>query len=219
MGVVCRDWRVQDDSTDKEQGSSEEAAKVEVAMMQLREQIRKLLDRGYSLPFTGEASPVSPVFRRRLFYNSPHVLEQDLSASHATAGAARTNNSSHVLEQDSSASHATAGAARTNNSSHVLEQDSSALHATASSAWTDKGKERERDLTVAPGCADAVKDVLKQITEMHETLQPGQVHDLYHEAYMALLTFQIEDLTEKIGAITSAGTACIAQRSAALTGS
>ncbi len=40
---------------------------------------------------------------------------------------------------------------------------------------------------------------------MHETLQPGQVHDLYHEAYMALLTFQIEDLTEKIGAITSAG--------------
>lgn len=55
------------------------------------------------------------------------------------------------------------------------------------------------------GCADAVKDVLKQITEMHETLQPGQVHDLYHEAYMALLTFQIEDLTEKIGAITSAG--------------
>ena len=41
---------------------------------------------------------------------------------------------------------------------------------------------------------------------MHETLQPGQVHDLYHEAYMALLTFQIEDLTEKIGAITSAGT-------------
>ena len=58
------------------------------------------------------------------------------------------------------------------------------------------------------GCADAVKDVLKQITEMHETLQPGQVHDLYHEAYMALLTFQIEDLTEKIGAITSAGTTC-----------
>ena len=57
------------------------------------------------------------------------------------------------------------------------------------------------------GCADAVKDVLKQITEMHETLQPGQVHDLYHEAYMALLTFQIEDLTEKIGAITSAGIA------------
>ena len=53
--------------------------------------------------------------------------------------------------------------------------------------------------------ADAVKDVLKQITEMHETLQPGQVHDLYHEAYMALLTFQIEDLTEKIGAITTAG--------------
>ena len=40
---------------------------------------------------------------------------------------------------------------------------------------------------------------------MHETLQPGQVHDLYHEAYMALLTFQIEDLTEKIGAITTAG--------------
>lgn len=40
---------------------------------------------------------------------------------------------------------------------------------------------------------------------MHETLQPGQVHDLYHEAYMALLTFQIEDLTEKIGAITAAG--------------
>ena len=33
--------------------------------------------------------------------------------------------------------------------------------------------------------------MLKQITEMHETLQPGQVHDLYHEAYMALLTFQI----------------------------
>ena len=26
---------------------------MEVAMMQLREQIRKLLDRGYSLPFTG----------------------------------------------------------------------------------------------------------------------------------------------------------------------
>lgn len=49
--------------------------------------------------------------------------------------------------------------------------------------------------------------MLKQITEMHETLQPGQVHDLYHEAYMALLTFQIEDLTEKIGVITSAGTA------------
>lgn len=53
--------------------------------------------------------------------------------------------------------------------------------------------------------------MLKQITEMHETLQPGQVHDLYHEAYMALLTFQIEDLTEKIGAITSAGIAGIAQ--------
>ena len=50
----CRDWRVQDDAAGKEQGSSEEAAKVEVAMMQLREQIRKLLDRGYSLPFTGK---------------------------------------------------------------------------------------------------------------------------------------------------------------------
>ena len=58
---------------------------------------------------------------------------------------------------------------------------------------------------LASCCADAVRDVLKQITEMHETLQPGQVHDLYHEAYMALLTFQIEDLTEKIGAITTAG--------------
>ena len=51
----CRDWSVQDESAEKEQGSSEEAAKVEVAMMQLREQIRKLLDRGYSLPFTGKA--------------------------------------------------------------------------------------------------------------------------------------------------------------------
>ncbi len=28
-------------------------------MMQLREQIRKLLDRGYSLPFTGKASFVT----------------------------------------------------------------------------------------------------------------------------------------------------------------
>ena len=28
-------------------------------MMQLREQIRKLLDRGYSLPFTGESHPGS----------------------------------------------------------------------------------------------------------------------------------------------------------------
>ena len=54
-GPGCRDWRVQDESAEKEQGSSEEAAKVEVAMMQLREQIRKLLDRGYSLPFTGTA--------------------------------------------------------------------------------------------------------------------------------------------------------------------
>ena len=44
---------------------------------------------------------------------------------------------------------------------------------------------------------------------MHETLQPGQVHDLYHEAYMALLTFQIEDLTEKIGAITAAGVSAV----------
>ena len=56
-----------------------------------------------------------------------------------------------------------------------------------------------------------MKDVLKQITEMHETLQPGQVHDLYHEAYMALLTFQIEDLTEKISAITAAGTILLMQ--------
>ena len=28
---------------------------MEVAMRQLQEQIRKLLDRGYSLPFTGES--------------------------------------------------------------------------------------------------------------------------------------------------------------------
>ena len=38
---------------------------MEVAMMQLREQIRKLLDRGYSLPFTGESHPgsamISPI--------------------------------------------------------------------------------------------------------------------------------------------------------------
>lgn len=52
----CRDWSVQEEAAEKEQGSSEEAAKVEVAMMQLREQIRKLLDRGYSLPFTGKAT-------------------------------------------------------------------------------------------------------------------------------------------------------------------
>ena len=55
----CRDWRAEDESAEKEQGSSEEAAKVEVAMMQLREQIRKLLDRGYSLPFTGKASYIA----------------------------------------------------------------------------------------------------------------------------------------------------------------
>lgn len=61
MTLVCRDWRVQDELPEKEQGSSEEAAKVEVAMMQLREQIRKLLDRGYSLPFTGKPSPVLDV--------------------------------------------------------------------------------------------------------------------------------------------------------------
>ena len=59
-----------------------------------------------------------------------------------------------------------------------------------------------------------MKDVLKQITEMHETLQPGQVHDLYHEAYMALLTFQIEDLTEKISAITAAGSTQLILQSA-----
>ena len=42
---------------------------MEVAMMQLREQIRKLLDRGYSLPFTGRAAP--------------HVHQPDLAASRA----------------------------------------------------------------------------------------------------------------------------------------
>ena len=52
----CRNWSDQHDasSAKEEQSSGEEAAKVEVAMMQLREQIRKLLDRGYSLPFTGK---------------------------------------------------------------------------------------------------------------------------------------------------------------------
>lgn len=52
-GICCRDWRAQEDLADKE-SNSEEAAKVEVAMMQLREQIRKLLDKGYSVPFTGK---------------------------------------------------------------------------------------------------------------------------------------------------------------------
>lgn len=52
-GTCCRDWRAQEDLADKE-SNSEEAAKVEVAMMQLREQIRKLLDKGYSVSFTGK---------------------------------------------------------------------------------------------------------------------------------------------------------------------
>ena len=78
-------------------------------------------------------------------------------------------------------------------------------HKVAAGFLQDIGIEGFSIKTLASRCADAVRDVLKQITEMHETLQPGQVHDLYHEAYMALLTFQIEDLTEKIGAITTAG--------------
>ena len=64
-GICCRDWRAQEDLADKE-SNSEEAAKVEVAMMQLREQIRKLLDKGYSVPFTGKI-----LYRLLLIYDSP----------------------------------------------------------------------------------------------------------------------------------------------------
>ena len=64
--LSCRNWTEQNDTSaampvmpgKEEASSSEEAAKVEVAMMQLREQIRKLLDRGYSLSFTGTVSHI-----------------------------------------------------------------------------------------------------------------------------------------------------------------